>query len=297
MSRNFVLNLKSKFNRSNNSTNYRENIIFSSSRNQKNLLLNECTIEDVLPHLLVHPSIATIDSKEKLWIATSMLVRFLETFTNNLVVVENDIPVGMLGGEEVIKEFTKIGDSSFFSDMTVQQVMNNDLCIIPQNTKVSDLLKKMYQMQRDFALVKNENEDYSTISARRLLEAGVLCNTKMKISDIPLKLIPTFNRDDTIDTIIKQMIQNETEVLILENTPQFINPQVIFEKIVELNYLKDIDNFFDLKATALNLKTGKIISENTTITDMCKIMLSMKYPFVMTSNNVLTPWDLIMTFS
>ncbi len=297
MNGNFVLNLKSKLYRNNISKGSHEDILFLSSRNQKNLFLNECTIEDVLPHVLVHSSIATIDSKEKIWVATSMLVRLLETFTNNLVVVENDVPVGMLGGEEVIKEFAKNQDSSFFSDMMVQQVMNKDLCIIPQNTKISDLLKKMYQMQRDFALVKNESGEYSTISARRLLEAGVLCNTKMKISDIPLKLIPTFNRDDTIDTIIKQMIQNETEILVLENTPQFINPQIIFEKIVELSYLKNINNFFDLKATVLNLRTGKIISENTTITDMCKIMLSMKYPFIMTLNNVLTPWDLIMTFS
>ncbi|HJT10100.1 MAG TPA: hypothetical protein VJ771_04890 [Candidatus Nitrosotalea sp.] len=297
MNRNFVLNLKNKFYRNDNSKDVRESVIFLFSRNQKNLLLNECTIEDVLPHLLVHSSIATIDSKEKIWIATSMLVRFLETFTNNLVVVENDLPVGMLGWKEIIKEFPKIQDSSFFSDMIVQQVMNKDLCIIPQNTRVSDLLKKMCQTQRDFALVKSENEEYSTISARRLLEAGVLCNTRMKISDLPLKLIPTFNHDDTIGTVIKQMNQNETEILVLENTPQFINPQIIFEKIVELSYLKNIDNFFDLKATALNLKTGKIISENTSIPDMCKIMLRMKYPFVMTKNNVLTPWDLIMAFS
>src|SRR5579872_5863746 len=119
MNGNFVLNLKSKLYRNNISKGSHEDILFLSSRNQKNLFLNECTIEDVLPHLLVHSSIATIDSKEKIWVATSMLVRLLETFTNNLVVVENDVPVGMLGGEEVIKEFAKNQDSSFFSDMMV----------------------------------------------------------------------------------------------------------------------------------------------------------------------------------
>ncbi|MDE1765480.1 MAG: CBS domain-containing protein [Thaumarchaeota archaeon] len=259
--------------------------------------LSDCTIEDILPHLLVYSSMATIDSKEKMWVATSMLVRFLETFTNNLVAMENDSPVGMLGGHEVLKELAKNPTHSFFSDLTVRQVMNKNLYIASPTTKVSDLLKKMQYMQRDFALVQNEDGGHSTVSARRLLEVGVLCDTRMKVSDIPAKSIPTFNRDDTIETIVKQMLQNDTEILILENTPQFVNPQIIFKKIVELNYLDSVDNFFDLKATALNLKNGRIISENTTIPEMCKIMLGMKHSFVMTLNNVLTPWDLVLALS
>jgi len=292
-----MFNLKNKLQRNGIIKTSRERILFPSIGNQKNLHLNECTVEDILPHLLVYSSMATIGSKEKMWIATSMLVRFLETFTNNLVVMENDIPVGMLGGQEVIKEFSKNPDHSFFSDLTVQNVMNKNLYVASPRTRVNDLLKKMQHIRRDFALIQNEDGDYSTVSARRLLEVGVLCDTRMKVSDMPLKLIPTFNRDDTIGTIITQMIQNETEILILENTPQFVNPQIIFEKIIELNYLENVNNFLDLKSTTLNLKNGKIISENTMIPDMCKIMLGMKHSFVMTLNNVLTPWDLIMALS
>ncbi|MGI0047651.1 MAG: CBS domain-containing protein [Nitrosotalea sp.] len=297
MNSDFMFNLKNKLYKNDTVKEIQEHILFSSSENQKNLRLNECTIEDILPHLLVCSSMATIESKEKVWVATSMLVRFLETFTNNLVVMENDVPVGMLGGSEVIKEFIKNPSYTFFSDLTVQNIMNRNLYIASPTTKVNDLLKKMQQIQRDFALVQNEDGEYSTVSARRLLEVGVLCDTSMKVSDIPLKSIPTFNRDDTIGTIVMQMIKNETEILILENTPQFVNPQTIFEKIVALNYLEGVNNFFDLKSTALNLKNGKIISENTTIPDMCKIMLGMKYSFVITRNNVLTPWDLIMALT
>lgn len=292
-----MFNLKNKLQRNGIIKTSRERILFPSISNQKNLHLNECTVEDILPHLLVYSSMATIGSKEKMWIATSMLVRFLETFTNNLVVMENDIPVGMLGGQEVIKEFSKNPDHSFFSDLIVQNVMNKNLHVASPSTKVNDLLKKMQHIRRDFALIQNEDGDYSTVSARRLLEVGVLCDTRMKVSDMPLKLIPTFNRDDTVGTIITQMIQNEAEILILENTPQFVNPQIIFEKIIELNYLENVNNFLDLKSTTLNLKNGKIISENTMIPDMCKIMLGMKHSFVMTLNNVLTPWDLIMALS
>ncbi len=297
MNSKFVFNLRNKLHKSGKPKDSRNGVLFSSPDDSRNLYLNECTIEDILPHLLVYSSMATIGSKEKIWIATSMLARFLETFTNNLVVMENDIPVGMLGSQEVIGEFLKHPTYSFFSDHTVHQVMNKDLYIASPNTKVNDLLRKMKHIQRDFALIQNQDGDYSTISARRLLEVGTLCDTQMKVSDIPTKSILTFNREDTIGTIITQMIQNNTEILILENTPRFVNPQIIFEKIVELNYLEGIDNFLDLKVTSLNLKNGKIISENTTIPEMCKAMLTMKHSFVMTLNNVLTPWDLILSLS
>lgn len=293
MNSNFMLNLKNRLYRAGMKTD-REQVLFSSSNKPQNLHLNECTVEDILPHLLVNSSMATIESKEKMWVATSMLVRFLETFTNNLVAIENDTPVGMMGSQEVIEELMKNPDNSFFSDFTVDQVMSKDLYVTSPTTKVHDLFKKMQRMQRDFALIQNDDGDYSTVSARRLLEVGILCDTKMRVSDIPAKLIPTFNRDDDIGTILEQMARYNTEILLLENTPQFVNSQIIFEKIVETNFLEGMDDFFNQKASILNLQNGTIISENTTIPDMCKTMLKMKYSFVMTSNNVLTPWDLVL---
>lgn len=290
----FMFNLRSRLCKKDNREVSQKYVLFPNSENLPKIRLKECIVEDILPHLLICPSMATIESKEKAWVATSMLARLLDTATNSLVAIENDVPVGMIGGQEVIKEFAKDPSHSFFSDTAVQNIMNRNLHIVSPNTKVDDLLKKMWHIQRDFALVRNDDGNYSTISARRLLEVGALCDTQMKVSDIPLKSISTFNRDDTIGTIVTQMIENETETLVLENTPQFVNQQSLFERMVALNYLDGIDNFFELKSTALNHKNGKIVSENTTIPDMCKIMLGMKYSFVITTKNVITPWDLIM---
>ncbi|MGI0066216.1 MAG: hypothetical protein ACREA5_04000 [Nitrosotalea sp.] len=81
--------------------NQKESILFSPSTLGKDL--NHCTIEEILPHLLVCSSMATIESKEKVWVATSMLVRFLATHTNNLVAMENEAPIGMIGSREVLQ--------------------------------------------------------------------------------------------------------------------------------------------------------------------------------------------------
>ncbi|MDE1875868.1 MAG: hypothetical protein KGH86_03450 [Thaumarchaeota archaeon] len=275
--------------------NKRESILFSPSTLGKDL--NHCTIEEILPHLLVYSSMATIENKEKIWVATSMLIRLLATHTNNLVSIENDMPVGMIGSREVLQGMYANPTHDFFSEQTVNSIMSKNLEIVSTKMRVYDLLKKMNDARRDFALVQTTDGEFSTISARRLLEVGILCDTRIKIADMPSKKVITFQKEDNIGFLIGEMLRNNTDVVILEKTPLFITPQTIFEKISELNYLDDVDDFLEYKANTLNLKTGRIISDNITVPEMCKIMLGMKNAFIMTQNNVLTPWDLITTLA
>lgn len=295
MNRKFFSDLQNKLQGKTKSPDKNNDILFSPSTLGKNL--NQCTVEEIMPHLLVYSSMATIESKEKMWIATSMLVRFLTSHTNNLVVMESDTPVGMIGSKEVLQGLYDNPTHEFFSERYVYDVMNRGLDIISPKTRVNDLLNKMNYHGRDFALVKTTDGEFSTISARRLLEVGILCDTRIKVSDMPAKKIVTFQKEDTIEFLIREMLQNNTDVVILEHTPLFVTPQTIFEKISELNYLDGIDNFLESKISTLNLKSGRIIPDNISVPEMCKIMLSMKNAFVMTQNNVLTPWDLITTFA
>lgn len=291
----FFSDLQNKFQGKMKTPNKNNEIFFSPETFGKNL--NQCTVEDIMPHLLVNSSMATIENKEKVWVATSMLVRFLASYTNNLVVMESDTPVGMIGSKEVLHGLYENPTHEFFLEHSVHEVMNKVLDIISPRTRVDDLLNKMNHLGRDFALIQTTDGKFSTISARRLLEVGLLCDTRIKVSDMPSKKIVTFQKGDTIEFLIREMLQNNTDVIILEHTPLFVTPQIIFEKISELNYLDGIDNFLDSKISILNLKSGRIIPDNITVPEMCKIMLSMKNAFVMTQNNVLTPWDLITAFT
>lgn len=273
----------------------KESVFFTPTDLGKDL--NQCTIEEILPHLLVNSSMATIGSKERNWVATSMLVRFLSSYTNNLVVMDSNTPVGMIGSRELLHGIYENPSHSFFSEHFVHELMNQNLDLTSPKTRVYDLLKKMNYLGRDFALIQTTTGEFSTISARRLLEVGILCDTTIKVSDMSSKKIVTFQKEDTIGFLIREMLRNKTDVIVLEHTPQFVTPQIIFEKISELNYLADVDNFLDLTISVLNLKNGRIIPDNITVPELCKIMLSMKNAFVLTQNNVLTPWDLITTLA
>jgi hypothetical protein len=287
----FLSDLKNKMHDKIKVHDKKESILFSPSTLGKDL--NHCTIEEILPHLLVYSSMATIESKEKMWVATSMLVRFLASHTNNLVVMESDIPIGVIGSREVLQGVYANPSHSFFSERIVHDVMSRDLDISSSKMRSDDLLKNMNCIGRDFALVQTTDGEFSTISARHLLEVGILCDTRIKVSDIPSKKVTTVQKEDSVGFLIDTMLRNNTDVVILEHTPLFVTSQILFEKILELNYLDGIDGFLDSKVSTMNLKTGSIISDNITVPEMCKIMLSMKNAFVMTQNNVLTPWDLI----
>jgi hypothetical protein len=295
MNSKFLLDLQNKIQRKIKSQEKDNEIFFSPSTLGKNL--NQCTIAEIMPHLLVHSSMATIESKEKMWIATSMLVRFLTSHTNNLVVMESHTPIGMIGSKEVLQGLYDNPTHDFFSERIVHDIMNIGIETISAKTRVNELLNKMNYIGRDFALVQTTDGEFSTVSARRLLEVGILCDTRKKVSDIPSKKIVTFQKDDTIEFVIREMLQKNTDVVILEHTPLFVTPQIIFEKILELNYLDGINNFLDSKISTLNLRNGRIIPDNITVPEMCKIMLGMKNAFVLTQNNVLTPQDLITTFA
>jgi predicted transcriptional regulator len=287
----FLSDLKNKMHGKIKVHDKKESILFSPSTLGKDL--NHCTIEEILPHLFVYSSMATIESKEKMWVATSMLVRFLASHTNNLVVMESDIPIGVIGSREVLQGVYANPNHGFFSERIVHDIMSRDLDISSSKMRSDDLLKNMNFIGRDFALVQTTDGGFSTISARHLLEVGILCDTRIKVSDIPSKKVTAVQKEDSVSFLIDTMLKNNTDVVILEHTPLFVTSQIIFEKISELNYLDGTDDFLDSKVGTLNLKTGSIISDNITVPEMCKIMLSMKNAFVMTQNNVLTPWDLI----
>ena len=111
---------------------------------------------------------------------------------------------------------------------------------------------------------------------------------------MPDKKIKNFRRDDTVEDIIKSLIQDDTEFLLLENESLFIDSMTIIEKIVgDLNYLKNCNDFLDLNASIFKLERPKLIPNNLTLSEISQTMLSMKHPYVMTSNHLFTPRSIL----
>jgi hypothetical protein len=266
---------------------------FQSINTGKNLELQECLFDELLPYSLVSSPISTIGGTDNVWIACSMLSRVSDT-TNNVVVLEKDFPLGVIGAREILKGLLKNPTLFYFQDILSQDIMNRRFYLDTRNAKLDKLLKQMVKSKSEFIILQNSKQNFSSFSIREILEIGALCKTSFGASALPEQKIKIFRRDDSIEDLIKSLIYDNTELLLLENESLFIDPMAVIEKIAgDLKYLKNCENFLDLNASIFKLERPKLIPNKLTLSEICQTMLYMKYPYIMTENKILTPKSIL----
>ena len=254
------------------------------------------SLDELLPDSLFTSPAVSIRLTDTVGESAILLSHHLESFTDSLVVTKDSNPVGILGGIEILDEVLKNPTSDFFDNTKVGQLMNERFIIVTKQTKLCDLLKQWQETRRAFAIIPNQYFGYSAISARKILEIANMYRTPMTISDIPKKRIITFNDNYTVKDIITSMLENKTRKLVLQHTSSFISDRIMIEKIVrELNYLRNIKDFLNMKATVFKLENAKTISENLNIQEASKIMYEMLSPYLIVKDQVVSPWDIVLS--
>jgi CBS domain-containing protein len=257
------------------------------------LNLADYSLKELLPHSLQSSPCVSIEKQDKVWTGTAILGHFLESFTDSLVVTNGTIPVGIVGGRDIIEGVLKNPSSDFFDNKTIEEIMNTNLIQISEETTLAELLDKWKNTKRAFSIIPNQYGGFSMVSARRILEIGTICKTEMRISDLPKKRVATFKNDDTVKDIINSMLENGTRKLILENSTKFITDRIIIEKIArDLNYLREVDNFLELPASTFSLAETKVLTENFPVQKVYDIMFGMTHPYLIYQEQVISPWDL-----
>ena len=270
---------------------------FHSINTGRSLELTECIFDDLLPHSLRSTPIASIGALDNVWIATSMLSRIFET-SNNLVVLDEGFPVGVIGGREILRSIIKNPTPYLFHDFMCEDIMDRKFYLDVRKAKLNKILEQMHRTQKSLIIIQNSKQSFSEISIREILEIGALCKTNIKISELPKRNVKIFRREDSVEDLFKTLIQNNDGLLMLENESLFIDYSIILEKLTgDLNYLQSVDDFLELNSSIFKFERPKLIPENLSISDVCKIMLQMKHPYVMTVDRVWTPLDILQSFS
>lgn len=268
-------------------------LLFQSINTGKKLELQECLFDDLLPVSLSSSPISSIGSTDSVWIASSMLSRVSET-TNNLVVIENEYPLGIIGAKEILFNLLKNPTPYYFHDVLSQDIMNRKFYLDTRNARLDKVFEQMYKTKNEFIILQNSKHSFSTVSTREILEIGALCKTDYLASDLEDPKIRIFNRDDTVEEIIKLLVHDNAEILALENESLLIDPLTIIEKISgDLNYLKDCNNFLELNASIFKLQHPKLIPDKLSFSEICQTMLFMKHPYLITSNKLVTPRNIL----
>lgn len=265
-------------------------MVFQSLLTGEDLTLDVCSFEEVLPYSLMSIPISTVTPNDNVWIATSMLSRISDV-TNNLVVIEDGFPIGVISAYEILDGLRKNPTSQYFGK-SVTKIMNADFYIDSRNVNLSSVLKRMSRIKNPYTIIENDRTNFSQFSIRQVLEIGALCKTNVMASSFPKKHTPSFRRDDRIRDVIEKLERDENELVFLEGEFSFVNHEILLEKIKELNTTQN-NNLLELSASTFKTITPTLISERLTISEICKIMLNMKYPCVMTSEQVITPHDIL----
>ena len=257
----------------------------------------DLTLGQLLPLSVTSTPAVSIRKENKVWIAAGMLVHYLESFTDSLVVTdEKEQPIGVLGGFEIIRNIFENPTSELFDEKTVEDIMDEEIVRVSPDTSLGELLERWQETRRAFCILPNHIGGYSAISARKLLEVGANCKTDLTVSDLPWKKTISFLYDDTIGNIINSMMNNRTRKLVFKNSSSFISDRIIIQTIAqELNYLRDTENFLERKfEEPFKLAGIKTIPENTNLSDLSRLMFGMMHPYVMTKEQVYSPWDVCM---
>jgi predicted transcriptional regulator len=263
-------------------------MVFQSLLSGQDLTLDVCTFEEVLPYSLMSIPISTITPSENVWIATSMLSRISDV-TNNLVVMEDEFPIGTISSHEIIDGLQKNPTSQYFEE-SVTKIMNPDFHIDSRNVNLANVLKRMNKAKSPFTIIENDRTNFSQFSIKQVLEIGALCKDNFAASLFAKKQLPVFSRDDKISDIIKKL--EGQKLVVLEGNFSFVNHEVLLEKIKEFSKTQN-ENLLDLSASTLKIITPTLISDKLTIAEMCRIMNNLKNPCVMTSERIITPYDIL----
>lgn len=225
-------------------------------------IISNRSLSELLQNSLTSTPCVNIRKNAKVRVATGMLVQYLESFTDSVLVRDDTKPIGVIGGREIIQGVYKNPTSDFFEMKQVDEIADKRLNVVTPDTTLKELILLWKEVGRAFAVVDMGNDDYSVISVKKLLEIGINNSFDFHISEIPKKKIITFDRDATFENIIKLMLENRTRKILLEGTDQFINDRIIIEAIEKFDYLLGNDNFLDIPVSVVSLENAKVVSDD-----------------------------------
>lgn len=251
-------------------------------------------ISELLENSLTSTPCVNVRKNAKVRVATGMLVQYLETFTDSIVVRDDTKPIGVIGGREIIQGVYKNPSSDFFEMNFVEDIADKRLQVATPDTSLKELIALWKEVKRAFAVINTGHDDYSVVSAKKLLEIGINSQTEFHISEFPKKSVVTFHEDATFGDVIKSMLENRCRKVILEGTNQFVNDRMIIEIIEKFDYLLNKESFLDIPVNVLNFEDAKVVSEDLSLSDISKIMYEMSHPLVIYEEQVISPWDICM---
>ncbi|MDH3312227.1 MAG: CBS domain-containing protein [Nitrosopumilus sp.] len=256
--------------------------------------ISERSLRELFSERLTWSLCIHIDKGKEVWVVTGMLVQYLESATDSIIVRdEKHNPIGTIGGKEIMENLLKNPTSGLFYGTKVEDIMEPNPVVVSKETKYKDLMNFWRQRGRAYAVIPNEWGFYSVISAQKILEIGKRCITNLTIEDLPKKKLVTFKKEDTFGNVINSMFEKKARKILLEGSNKYLSDRLIIEAISEkMKHLRETDDFLNEAINIVDLEEAKVIVENLKINEVASMMYDMAHPFVIHKDWLVTPWDI-----
>ena len=274
-----------------------QNVVFESIETGKQVLMQECLYNDLLPQSVKSSPISSLSGEDNLWIASSMLNRVSDT-TNNIVVIEKEYPSGIISTKEILRGVLKNPTLNFFDKTSSSDIMNRKFYLDTRSAKLAKILSQMNSTNQTFSIIQNSKYDFTSISFREILEIGSMCQIDNMQELETKEKVRKCTRDSSVKNVIKLLVDGKIELVQLEEESLVLDKQSILQNIVtKLNFLENVDDFLELNSTIFQFQAPKLIPENLAFPEICKLMLDMKFPYLITSKRIWTPHDVMEILS
>lgn len=252
-------------------------------------------LRDILPLSLTGAPCVSIQRQARLEEAVCLLVPYLETMADSLVVAgDKNEPLGIIGGKEIIERILACPPGGI-SEMHAEGIMSRIITRVTGATKLRDLVGEWMKTGRAFSIIPNSIGGYSVISARKVLEICKGVMTDMAVSELPKKNTVTFKADSTAGDVMQLMIKNKTRRVLLEGTNQYVSDRIIIERIAtDLGYLANPAGFLQLPVIGFGLEYAKILPKDLKVNELASIMFGMLHPYVLFRGQAISPWDICL---
>jgi predicted transcriptional regulator len=259
--------------------------------------ISELTLDKMLSSSLTDTPCVYLNQEREVWVATEMCVQYLESSIDSIVIRNDElIPVGIVGGYDLLNHIRKNPTRDFQYDHKVKEIMFEDLPIVEKETRFKDLMERWKLSRRAFAITPNSFQGYSPVSARKILDVGIRCQSNLSISSMPKKSIVTFGLDDSLGKIIDLMFKHNTRKLMLEYSNQFISDRIILEEISKmLKFQHDVENFLEIPVSQIELEEVLVLKEDVNLNKLCLMLYKMEHPYVIYKDISISPWDICLT--
>ena len=258
--------------------------------------ISELTLDQMLSDSLTNTPCVYLNQEREVWVATEMCVQYLESSVDSIVIRNDDLtPVGIVGGYDLLNHIRKNPTRDFQYEHKVKEIMFEELPVVEKETRFKDLMERWKHSRRAFAITPNSFQGYSPISARKMLEVGIKCQSNTSISSIPKKKIITFGLDDSLGKIIDLMFEHNTRKLLLEYSDQFISDRIILEEISKmLKFQPDVENFLDIPVNQIDLQKATILKEDMNLNQISLMLYKMDHPYLIYKDISVSPWDICL---